>query len=637
MRLSFIRKKAHCGPATGCFGGVMLQNIRDNSQSWISKTIIGLVVVLMAFTGFDAIVRATSTAQDAAKVNGDEITLTSLNQAVEMQRRQLARQLGKDFDASLLDDKLLREAALKGLIDRQLLLQAAQKNGLAFSQAGLDQVILQTPEFQLEGKFNTGRFDQVLQQMGYTRAQFRQMLEQEMLMGQLRAGFVATGFVTPNEVESFARLEQQTRDFASLTIKVEPGSIKVSDGDIKAYYEEHAKQYTSTEQVVLQYIELKKEGFFKQVKVKDADLQALYQKEIAGLSEQRRAAHILIEVNDKQSDAQAKAKIDALAAELKAGKDFAALAKFSSDDTASKDNGGDLGFAGPGVYEKGFEDALFALKAGEISVPVRTSYGWHLIKLLGVQPVDVPSFASLKAKLTRDYQAQQVEQLFVEASKQLESLAYESSDLEQPAQELNLKVQQTEPFGREGGQGLAANRQVLQAAFSSEVLEDGANSSLIELDPETAVVVRVKEHLQSKQLKLAQVREQITRELQNQRAAEQAKQQGEQQLTQLRAGETLKGWVEVKTAKRDQEGVDAQVLQEVFRMPKPAEKPSYATLVLNNGTVQVLRLDSVNEGQGVLSTDEQRNYRQFLASRSGQESFAAYRRQLNKDAKIERF
>ena len=137
----------------------MLQNIRDNSQGWIAKTIIGVIVALMALTGVDAIFQATSHSQDAAKVNGDAISQNELSQAVDMQRRQLMQQLGKDFDASLLDENMLREAALKGLIDRKLLLQGARDAKFAFSEAALDQLILQTPEFQVDGKFSAERFD----------------------------------------------------------------------------------------------------------------------------------------------------------------------------------------------------------------------------------------------------------------------------------------------------------------------------------------------------------------------------------------------------------------------------------------------------------------------------------------------
>src|SRR3546814_647925 len=162
----------------------------------------------MALTGFDAIFQATTNSNDAAKVNGEEISQNELSQAVDMQRRQLMQQ-GKDFDASLLDEKMLRDSALKGLIDRKLLLQGAQDSKFAFSEAALDQVILQTPEFQVDGKFSAERFDQVIRQLGYSRMQFRQMLAQEMLIGQLRAGLAGRGFVTDTQVLAFRTEERR--------------------------------------------------------------------------------------------------------------------------------------------------------------------------------------------------------------------------------------------------------------------------------------------------------------------------------------------------------------------------------------------------------------------------------------------
>ncbi|AMO75507.1 SurA N-terminal domain-containing protein [Pseudomonas citronellolis] len=625
----------------------MLQNIRDNSQGWIAKTIIGVIVVLMALTGFDAIIRATHHENVAAKVNGDDISIPELQQAQEMQRRQLQQRLGKDFDASTLDDKLLKDAALKGLIERKLLLQAAQNDKFAFTQQQVDQLILQTPEFLVDGKFNADKFDQALRQNGYTRMQFRQMLEQEMLIGQLRAGIAGSGFVTDNELQAFARLEKQTRDFATLTFKADPSKAKVEDADIKAYYDAHKAEFMSPDQVVIDYIELKKSSFFNQVVAKDEDLQAQYQKEIAGLSEQRDAAHILVEVNAKQTDAQAKAKIEEIKARLAKGEDFAKLAKEESNDVGSANSGGDLGYAGRGVYDPAFEDALYGLKAkGDVSEPVRTQYGWHLIKLLGVQAPEVPSFASLKPKLEQDLKSQLVEQRFVDATKQLESSAYEASDLAQPAQELGLKVETSKPFGREGGEGVAANRQVVQAAFSTEVLEDGANSGAIELDPETVVVLRVKEHHKPQQQTLEEVTASIREVLQRQHAADAAKAQGEALLAGLRDGKTPlaqaqngQTWKVVEAASRGQDGVDPQLLQEVFRMARPvkAEQPTFAGVTLGNGDYVLIRLNGVSEPNATLSDQEKAMYRQFLASRSGQEDFAAFRRQLSDKAEVEKY
>ncbi|AZD23257.1 SurA N-terminal domain-containing protein [Pseudomonas chlororaphis] len=623
----------------------MLQNIRDNSQGWIAKTIIGVIVALMALTGFDAIFQATSTSQDAAKVNGEEITQNELSQAVDMQRRQLMQQLGKDFDASLLDEKLLREAALKGLIDRKLLLQGAENSKFAFSDAALDQVILQTPEFLVDGKFSPERFDQVIRQLGYSRMQFRQMLAQEMLIGQVRAGLAGSGFVTDAQVLAFARLEKQTRDYASLTIKADPAAVKLTDDEVKAYYDEHAKEFMSPDQVVIDYLELKKASFFDQVSVKDEELQALYQKETANLSEQRRAAHILIEVNDKVNEAQAKARIEEIQARLAKGESFEALAKEFSQDPGSANNGGDLGYAGPGVYDPAFEEALYALNKDQVSAPVRTGFGFHLIKLLGVEAPEVPSFASLKDKLTRELKTQQVEQRFVEATKQLEDSSFEASDLAQPAQELKLTVHTSAPFGREGGEGIAANRAVIQAAFSPEVLDEGANSTAIELDPETVVVLRAKEHRKPEQLPLESVASSIRTQLAKEHASAAAKAKADALIASLREGKTAlkapvdgQNWKVSEAVTRGQEGVEPIVLQALFRMAKPAakDKPTFSSVTLPNGSLVVLQLNGVNEAAA--PTDEEKaQYRRFLASRMGQQDFAAYRKQLENQADIKRF
>ncbi|TKK32799.1 peptidylprolyl isomerase [Pseudomonas sp. CFBP13528] len=624
----------------------MLQNIRDNSQGWIAKTIIGIIVALMAFTGIEAIFQASgNNKQDVAKVNGEEITQTELSQAVDMQRRQLMQQLGKDFDASLLDEKLLRDAALKGLIDRKLLLQGAADSKFGFSEAALDQVILQTPEFQVDGQFNAERFDQVIRQLGYSRLQFRQMMTQEMLIGQVRAGIAGSGFVTDTEVLAFARLEKQTRDFATVNIKADPAAVKLTDDEVKAYYDQHAKEFMTPDQVVIDYLELKKSSFFDQVTVKDDELQAAYEKETANLAEQRRAAHILIEVNDKVTEAQAKAKIEDIQARLAKGEQFDALAKEFSQDPGSANNGGDLGFAGPGVYDPDFETALYGLKQDQVSAPVRSAFGWHLIKLLGVEAPEVPTFASLKDKLTRELKTQQVEQRFVEATKQLEDAAFEASDLAQPASDLKLTVHTSAPFGREGGEGVAANRAVVTAAFSPEVLDEGANSSAIELDPETIIVLRAKEHLKPAQLPLEKVEAAIRTQMTKERASAAAKTHADELIASLRDGKTAldqpidgQAWKVTEAATRGQEGVDPAVLQALFRMPKPAakDKPTFTTVTLRDGSLVIVRLNGVNEAAA--PTDEEKaQYRRFLASRIGQQDFAAYRKQLETQADIKKF
>ena len=320
------------------------------------------------------------------------------------------------------------------------------------------------------------------------------------------------------------------------------------------------------------------------------------------------------------------------------GEDFAVLAREFSADPGSAASGGDLGFAGRGVWDQAFEDALFALKEGELSQPVKTQFGWHLIRLDAVQAPEIPSLEEMRPQLVREVKEQQVEPRFVDARKQMETLAYESGDLQQVAEEMGLQVQQTPAFGREGGEGLAANRQVLQAAFSEEVLNEGANSSLIELDPETVVVLRVKEHLQPRQQPLAELGDSLRRQLREQRAAEAAQKLGAELVKVLRAGGELpmaQEWKQVEAATRSQEEVDPQVLQAVFRLPRSVDgQPVYGSVQLRNGAFLLLRLDGVSENADALGAEELASFRRFLSSRSGQEDFKAFQRQLAVDAEV---
>ena len=617
----------------------MLQRIRDNSQGWIAKTIIGIIILLLALTGVEAIFNSSGSRGEVAQVNGEAITQADLGRAMTMQRDQLLQQLGAGFDPAQLDEALLRDAALRDLIDRTLLLQAARDAGFAFSQAALDQVILKTAEFQVDGQFNAQRFDQVIQRLGYSRADFRRLLEQEMLIGQLQAGIAGTAFSSDAQVKAFIGLDQQTRDFRQVVMAANPAAATVSDEEVAQYYEANEQRFRTPEQVVVDYVELKKERFFDQVEISESALEELYQKQVADLAEQRRAAHILVEVNDQRDDAQAKAAAEALRARIEAGEDFAAVAREASDDAGSAPEGGDLGFAGPGVYDPAFEQALYALQKEQVSEPVRSEFGWHLIKLLDTQAPEVPALEALRPELERQLREAGVEQRFVEASRQLEASAYEASDLSQPASELGLDVQTTPAFGREGGQGVAANRQFVQTAFSDGVLVDGMNSSLLELDPETVVVLRVKQHLKPETQPLEQVREGIVQRLQAEKAAEQAKAEGEALVARLKAGEDV-GGLDCKTfaaAGRAAEGVDPAVLQAVFRMPHPVEgKSTHGGVALGNGDYVVLQLDGVAQPESLDDPQLLPEYRRFLASRSGQLQFNAYLDHLRATADIER-
>ena len=489
----------------------MLQNMRDSAQSWVAKVIVGVIVLIFALTGWESISSFSSNADKAAEVNGEVISKLELEQAVALQRRQLIQQLqqmgNNSFDPSMIDEKFLRTTVLDGLVERSVLIQGAQDAGFKVSDQMIDQLILSTPDFQVNGKFDSDRFDIVIRNMGMpSRMAFRDLVRQQLLITQYRNGYEATAFATPSERKQLADLENQTRDFSVIEVPVgDASAVSVSDEEIQEYYASNAQQFMTPEQVVLETLTLSRVGFFDRVDVSEDAIKEIYQREIGNLAEQRRASHILVEVADKEDEADAKARIDAAAARIAAGEDFAAVAAEVSDDSGSARDGGDLGYVIKGSFDQSFDDALFALETGEVSEPVRTSYGYQLIKLTDLKAPEVPTLESMREQLVQELKSEQVEREFVDASQELANLAHEASDLAEPASALGLEIETLGPVERLGGEGLASNPKVMNAAFSDDVLKKGYNSDLLELDADTVVVVRVKQHLQSEQRPLEEV------------------------------------------------------------------------------------------------------------------------------------
>ncbi|MEL0166990.1 MAG: SurA N-terminal domain-containing protein [Pseudomonadaceae bacterium] len=628
----------------------MLQTMRDNAQSWVAKVIVGIIVLIFALTGWESINRFTNKADEAAEVNGEPISKLELEQAVALQRRQLMQQLqqmGGQFDPSMIDDAFLRSTVLDGMIERAVLIQGATDAGFQISDQMIDQLILAQPDFQVDGKFDANRFDVVIRNMGMpSRMAFRDLVRQQLLITQYRNGYEATAFATPLESKQLAALENQTRDFAALAIPVGEANGEISDADVEDFYNANTSQFMTPERVVLETLTLSRRDFFDQVEVDDEAVQQLYEREIGNLAEQRRASHILIEVGD--DEAAAKARIDEAAARIAAGEDFAKVAEELSDDTGSSGEGGDLGYIVKGSFDQAFDDALFALQPGEVSAPVRTSYGFQLVKLTDLKAPEVPSLDSMREQLVQELKTEQVENRFVEASQQLANLAHEAPDLAEPAAALGLTVETLGPFERLGGEGLAANPKVMSAAFSDDVLNNGFNSELIELDADTVAVVRVKQHLPPEQRPLAEVSADIRNQLAAAKADQAAADKAEQLAEQLR-GQSLSvdavaeqlgaEWQTYEAAGRGTSEVDQALLRNVFAMPKPdADQPVYASFKRAAGGYWLVKLNGVAVAEDVQSADGATDqYGLFVAGQSGQQDFAAAQQQLRSEAEVERY
>ncbi|MEJ6655279.1 MAG: SurA N-terminal domain-containing protein [Pseudomonas sp.] len=628
---------------------MMLQNMRDKSQSWIAKVIVGVIVLVFALTGWESISRFTSNDDKAAEVNGAVISTAEFEQAVSLQRRQLAQQLqqlGDQFDPDMIDEQLLRDSVLQGLIQRAVLLEGARDADLRISDQMVDQMLLNTPDFQTNGQFDANRFDIVIRNMGLSsRMAFRDLVRQELMLAQLRNAYQATSFATPAERQRLALLENQSRDFAVIELGADASNVEIGDAEVEQYYNDNQADFLSPEQVVLETLTLSRSDFFDEAEVDEAALESLYLRETGNLTEQRRAAHILFEV-EGGDEAAAIEQAQAAKARLDAGEDFAALAREVSDDPGTVNNGGDMGYVEHGSFDPAFDDALFALQENEVSEPVRSGFGIHLIKLTDLQSPEVPTLESMRPTLEQELKAELVERRFVEVSQELANLAYESEDLAEPARVLNAEVETHGPLERSGGEGLAANPKVIAAAFSEEVLLDRRNSQLIELDADTVAVVRVKEHLAPEQRPLDDVRAEIADLLQFRKSTEQAAEQAESWVKQLQQGELDsealaaelgQEWRIHEAASRSDRDIAQALLRNVFTMPKPEEGPRYGHFRQPDGSQWIVALRGVATPEEAAEQAESPMYGEYIAGQTGEQDFAAVQQHLQSEAEIERF
>lgn len=630
----------------------MLQEIRDKSQGWIAKTIIGVIVLLLALTGFEAIFRAVSNDGEVASVNGEGIATAEFNDTYQQQRYILSA--NGQFDGTPEATKELKKLVTDNLINYRILVQAATNAGFSYlPEAYIKQAIENNPLYQTNGQFDYSLFEQEIRNYGYgSDKQFvRDQLDRNLL-SQLQSGIVDANFVTNDRALYLAKLLEQTRDFSYKELEANKVA-NISDEEIATWYEDHKDTLKTPEQVVLEYIELDRNTFLEKTTVSDKELSDLYAKKVVELDKtavRHRIAHILIPITANQSAEQAKAKIDTIENELKQGKDFATVAKEESQDTGTADKGGDLGFVTTDDLPdpEAFAPVLTTLtKVGDISEPVRSRFGWHIIKLTDIQKAAMPSFESLREQLAIELKQQKAYEAYLAEQRKLDSAAYENYDnLAQVAKDFNLTLKETKPFGREAGSDvITANDKVIQAAFSDSLLKNEENSGIIEITPNTSVIIHVKEHLQPSNMTLEQATPEIKVALQKEKATS----EGEQLVADVKAGkiavnDTWKAFKSVKqplqlSAEEFQKlALSPEILESLFSMPKPTgDKPSIYGVTLKNGNYAVIALSKVNEFAGSLSDEDKLQYQTLADNDSANKLWEEYRQYLKDNAEIKYF
>ncbi|MEH6628102.1 MAG: SurA N-terminal domain-containing protein [Motiliproteus sp.] len=626
----------------------MLQSFRDNTQSIIVKIIVGFIIVTFALFGVDSLVGLAGRAAAPITVNGVDIGEAQISEGIDMQRRQLLSQMGENADPSLLDDNLLRGAVIQNLIDRELLRQAAEQHGLKVSDQYLDSSILATREFQVEGQFDRNQFEALLRNVGMSPMMYRDYLRNETLLSQGRDALLASSFVLKGELDKISQLDQQKRNFKYLEVSIADvkGSIEVNEVVVKAYYDANSTQFKSDEQISLSYVELSKRAIAESIVIEETELQSQYERFVVDYEgeEARKAAHILIVVNDQTDESQALAKVLDIIKQIDAGKDFSTAAKEFSEDPGSAEDGGNLGVVEQGVMVPEFEEALFALNVGQISEPIRTDFGYHLIQLNAIEGTEAPAFESLRSQLEMEQKLQKAETEFVAQSEQLDDLRFSSSDLQEVSDVLKLEIRETSLFGREGGEdSLTQAPRFLAAAFSDEVLAKGENSELIELGDERIVVVHLKEHKPVRNLDLSDVTEKIKQQIKQQQASDLVKTQAQALLSKaekegLQSVETAAmPWVSHADVGRGGSDLSPEVVTALFKMAKPADgSVSYAVVGLSDGSAGVIALDAVSKGAVEFDDAELKGMADLLAGRLGQHDYRNLLANLKATAVIER-
>jgi peptidyl-prolyl cis-trans isomerase D len=617
----------------------MLHFIRDRAQGWIAWFIVALISIPFALWGVNSYVTGPSDTV-VAKVNGEEITRSELLQAVQRYREQMREMMGEEFNPELFDNAEIRYAVIDDLIEQRLIRSATDTLGQRISDRQIAQFIQQTPAFQRDGRFDSEQYQMVLARAGFTPTYYEATLRNDLLGQQLIQNVEGTTIVSQVEVERLLKLENQQREIAYGVLKLEDflDQTEVEESDVRDFYNANQSSYTTPEQVSLDYLELSLETISSQMEVSDEQLQQYFidnKIQFVG-PELRTVSHILINDNDEAEQILAE-----IQTKLEEGESFAELAKTYSVDVGSAASGGDLGPIQRDVMEPTFEAAVFALEnVGDISEPVKTEFGYHIIQLTDIDQSSNVEFADVKDEVALQYSRQQAERQFYDKAEELANLTYENPEtLDVAAETLALEIKTSGAFTRSGGSGIAENNAVVQAAFSDDVLNQDLNSQVIELSDTRLVVVRKNSHIAATLLPFDSVAPAISEQIRYQRASDLAYIQGESRLQELKAGTPAEEvfpdtWQAAAFYGRDSQEISAQILNQAFTLPNTGST-QYAGFTADNGNYVVVAVSEVKQGATDNIEPEVRDGLVANLNRlNGRAEMAAFINALRSEAKI---
>ena len=629
----------------------MLQQIGDalkgrTGHKWITYAVLGALSLVFAAWGAYGIVNlSVGSANYAAEANGDKVSLEQARNAWLRQQARWQQQLG---GVELPPDlrSRLQEQTLEALIQDALLQQRTRALGYRVGDAQLREALHSLPAFQIEGKYSPEAAKAALLNAGISEEAFAEDLRTDVQRTQLEGGIRGSNFITPQELARILELQDQEREvrYAVLPAERFASVAKVDEAAIAAYYKAHQAQFMTPESAHLQYAELRLDALAAQQTISDADLHAAYEKAKDRLTvpEKRHARHILVNGKD---DASAKALAEQVLAEAKAGKDFGELAKQYSQDPGSAKNGGDLGWAERGSFVAPFSDALFGMSAGEIKGPVKTQFGYHIIRLDEVAAGKGKSFEEARADLEAQLRRTRATDRFGDVQEQLQTrLAEPGADLTALAEQYHLQQGDVPSFVKgAGGAPFGPAPQLQEVVFADPPLAAGRIGGPVLLGDDRLVLFKVLDHHPPQEKPLSEVRETIVAALTKEQSSQAALKAAESARAELDSGTAFDAVLAQYRLSADpahfigrrDPSVPAPIREAAFAVPRPAGKPAYRTVALGDGSAAVLDVTAVRVPP---AKDPKTQFDRGVevAQRQGEEEVMAYVTEMRRTADVKK-
>ena len=574
----------------------MLQAFRTHKR-WMMFIAMIFIIPSFVVTGIYSYNRMSDSENDLATVGDTSITMMDFDNAKRQYLDNFRRQMGQSFKPNMLDTAEARASILAALIsDRAISLEIASEY-MNVGEADAINLVKQAPAFQRDGKFSTEAYQQFLNSMGKSDEQFVLELRRDLTRQMLLSAVSQTTQASNTVAQRIHDLLTEERTIRTFEIKPTAflKSVSVTDAEAQSYYDQNKSLFAVPESVDIEYVVLSPESY-KNIKASEDDIKTFYEQNLQRFStpEERRASHILIAVNNEKTDADAKKEADEIYKQLQADPSkFAQLAKSKSADPGSARQGGDLGFFQKGMMVPEFDNAVFSGKKGDLVAPVKTQFGYHIIKIVDVKAAQAKPLKEVRGEIEALYQQQAAIRAFAEDAENFSNMVYEQSESLQPvAERFGLKIQTVKNVTRDFEDQLI-NPNVIEALYGFDVLEDKRNSNAIEVASNTLLSARVMAHHKQTVKTFDEVKGDIVATLKNQKATEAARAQGSADIAKLLDKKSASAKFGDKTViSRERPGAYAYEVVTAALRPEANKLPTYTGVQTQDGSYFVIEVQS---------------------------------------------